>query len=120
LLWGLEYGKRLDQLTALREAGNKVPALDRRPDLDEGIEWLWDGYLALDKSRVFAYGQPQRIPISEIIAYSGLVGLDNEDSLLLIDIVQQLDSAHFEKLAATAKNGGTRSNNRRTSGKTRR
>lgn len=121
LLWGLDYGHRTEQLETLREQGHKVPALDRKPDLDEGIAWFWEAYVTLQKGRLWIMGQPQAIALQDVLAYSGLVGLDREDTGSLLNIVRRLDDAYFERLAskAKAKSGGTGSSNRRSPRKTR-
>lgn len=66
-------------------------------------------------------GQPQAIALQDVLAYSGLVGLDREDTGSLLNIVRRLDDAYFERLAskAKAKSGGTGSSNRRSPRKTR-
>ena len=81
--------------------------------------WLWEAFVALNKGRIWVMGQPQAIALQDVLAYSGLIELDQEDTGLLLEIVRFLDNAYFERLAGKAKSGGTGSSNRRTARKTR-
>jgi hypothetical protein len=65
-------------------------------------------------------GQPQPIALQDVLAYSELVGLDREDTGLLLEIIRVLDDTYFERLASKAKSGGTGSTNRRKARKARR
>jgi len=115
----MDFGPRLEQLEALQDAGNTVPALDRKPELDIGVLWIWEAYQALHKGRAWIMGQPQAIALLDVMAYSDLVELDREDTGFLLEIVRFLDNAYFERLAGKAKSGGTGSNHRRKARKTR-
>jgi hypothetical protein len=118
LRWDLQYGPSVDKLRALQEAGNEVPALDRRDNMEIGFaDWIWDGYVELMKGRVWNGGQPQPIALPDVLAYSDLVGLSREDASSLLKFVRMLDEVYFDFLkgkAAPKKDGGIRSNNRRT------
>lgn len=118
----MQFGPKIKELRALQDAGNKVPALDRREEIELGSdEWIWDGYAALTKGRVWIMGQPQAIALQEVLAYSELVGLDREEAGSLLNFVRQLDAVYFEFLKDKApKDGRTGSNHRRTPRKTRR
>lgn len=117
----MQFGPRIKELRALQDAGNDVPALNRRDEMDLGADqWIWDGYAQLTKGRVWIMGQPQAIALSEILAYSDLVGLDREEAGSLLDFVRQLDVVYFEFLKGKADNGRTGSNHRRTPRKARR
>jgi len=81
--------------------------------------WLWEAFVNLNKGRIWVMGQPQAIALQDVLAYSGLIELDREDTGLLLEIVRFLDNAYFERLAGKAKSGGTGSSNRRKARKTR-
>ena len=113
----MQYGPRIKELRTLQEAGKNVPALDRREEIDLGYDdWIWDGYAALVKGRTWFMGQPQAIALSDILAYSDLVGLNREDTGSMLKFTRQLDDVYFEFLKGKApkQNGGTGSSNRRS------
>lgn len=114
----MEFGPSIKKLRTLQEAGNDVPALNRRDGMDlDYDEWIWDGYAALTKGRIWIMGTPQPIALPDVLAYSDLVGLNREDTGSLLKFVRQLDDVYFEFLKGKApkkQNGGTGSTNRRS------
>jgi hypothetical protein len=114
----LEFGPRLKELQALRDAGNNIPALDRQPELDITTEWLWNAYVELDRARHYVNGVAQPVAVSEVLAYCQLTGLNREDASFLMKIVRTLERVHLERIAAKAKNARTSSRNRRKASRT--
>lgn len=114
--WDLQYGPSVEKLRTQQEAGHSIPALDRRDEMELGADqWIWDGYAALTKGRMWMGGQPQPIALQELLAYSSLVGLNREDAGSLLGFTRQLDEVYFDFLKGKApkSDGRTRSPNRR-------
>lgn len=93
--------KRLEQLKAMKEAGQDVPFLNYIPEVHPQHFWLWEGFLTLSSQRWHGHeGALQPIPVSEIKAYAEYQGMadeaDREDFLF---IVIQLDGILREHMA---------------------
>lgn len=119
--WDLQYGPSIEKLQALREAGKKIAALDRRPDLPVTLEWVWEAFAEFNASRNWTMGVPQPIQLSEIIAYATLKGLTREESDELRGHVRRLDTVFFkfveEKRKADGRVGSTNRRPQRPKGR---
>lgn len=87
----------------LQEAGNKVPALERRPYLPATIEWAWEAYSALSHHRRRLDAAPMPITVAEVVAYAQLKGLGVEDAEALLEYVQLLDEVYLAHAAEQMK-----------------
>lgn len=78
----------------------QAPALQRCPELWAENEAPFTAFCRLSKSRQPGLA-PGPIPVSEVLAYCQLIGLDDaEEALRLLDLVQACDSvflAHVRK-----------------------
>lgn len=89
-------------LEEVAEAGGELPqALLRRPELREGWEWVLEAWRFLTLSRAFdgMSGMPHPIPLTEVLAYCELEGLDDEDRSVLCRILRIVDSEYMKLVA---------------------
>jgi hypothetical protein len=88
--------------------------LTGQPELYETLVWVWEAYIALDRSRQFGFNGPQPIMLSDIEAYSRLHSI--EDRSDLIRYIQLMDGVYLshsvEKLKKEQKRGRTSSRNK--------
>lgn len=103
--WNLEYGSRLRAFEHVYEKTGVMPsALAKRPDVPEYLLEYWNGFVSLDKSRLWIFGQPQGISYSEILAYSQIKGFTADE---VGDFAQLIGSLDTHYLNWRAKDGKT-------------
>lgn len=82
-----------------------------QPELHPTLVWVWEAYIALDRSRQFGFNGPQPIMLSDIEAYCRLHSI--EDRSDLIRYIQLMDGEYIsqarEKLKKEQKRGRTSS-----------
>lgn len=85
--------------------------LTDQPDIFETVNWVWEAYIALDRSRQFGFNGPQPISLSDIEAYIRLH--DIEDRSDLIRYIQLMDGEYLahaaDKIKKEQKRGRTSS-----------
>ena len=47
----MEWGKQAEWFESLARAGHAVPALERRPALEPGLEFIWTAFFDLSRDR---------------------------------------------------------------------
>lgn len=78
-----------------QKTGETPPALLSQPILTQFEQPYFDAFQKLSGSRTWTIGGPAPIPLSEINAYFGLYGIDDEDERdTHIQIIRFLD-AHY-------------------------
>jgi hypothetical protein len=102
-----------------RGSGKPVPALSRKPDIPEDMEWIWEAYWVLHRSRDIGFG-PGFIKLSEIAAYLEIFPTRNP--AFFVTCIQELDRVYLEdynkkkskpKNAATGSAGSGKANHGR-------
>lgn len=77
----------------MQAAGQKVPALENRPELSRWTAPYFEAFLTLTDSRSIGFGGAGAIPLSEIKAYCDLYQIDDVDEIdRLITMIKALDS----------------------------
>lgn len=74
------------------EEGEKVPALDEDPEVEDFWDPVWRGFLFLHSTRQCAFG-PNPIQLSEVLAYLAL--FPSPDPQEFAHCVRALDSAYL-------------------------
>lgn len=83
----------------------KSKTLDERPELFPDIQWIWEAFQVLGRSRPYGYGGPLPIPTSEVLAYCQLRGIhtwdDREDLIYFVNVLDnEWISDQYKKQAA--------------------
>jgi hypothetical protein len=81
---------------AYRRTGVKPPALASQPRLRGECETLYTAYCALSASRDNNGFGASPIKVSEVRAYALMMGLNLEEGLKLLRVVQAMDGAYLE------------------------
>jgi hypothetical protein len=95
--------RRLALEKELRARG-KPSILDRRVEAPAHLDWAWDAFTRLSKSRtVDPMAGPRPIPFSEIVSYARALGMTRSEWRELDRLVSALDDCyirHHQKLAS--------------------
>ena len=85
----------------MRDSGKSVPILDRQPDIEPDVLQIWQAFLEL---RSMQNESTARIPVSEILAWMQMRGIDDLDMRdYLFEIIGDLDSVWVEHKRKEAK-----------------
>lgn len=69
--------KDLDWLKKLQASGTRVPVLEEMPEVLPHAQFYWQAYQTLSSRRIIIDGKPQPIPISEVLAYTQFIGVND-------------------------------------------
>lgn len=95
----MDFAADLPGLEALRRRGFRVRALERRPRIREHLQDIWEAFWNICGSRPPAEGL-WPVPVSEILAYFDLVGLDAERRRDWFDALRALDVEWLGRMRA--------------------
>lgn len=109
----MDYGPFVEQLEGLKKRGRKISALDSRP------ECLYQDILEAYLDLRFVHAASDPIPVSEIVAWLSLSGINHlEEKRLFFDLIRLLDSS-FLKRHREIQNANASTSDRRKSRKER-
>jgi len=72
-----------------KSTGKASEVLDKKPELTDSQQLVWNAFNYLHESRTMGYSSPNPIPIPDIIACMGLTYESAED---LVKLVHRLDN----------------------------
>ena len=93
--WVLEWGKFEKDLIKSAEAGEVLPALERKPDIS-GSEWLWNAYAELGTCRSIGMDVGP-IPWTARQKYVEVHGFNKYEQDLLAHCISVLDEIQRDK-----------------------
>ena len=97
----MRYGGHVEQLIQAQEAGNKVKALDERPELYEDLRWIYVSFFQLDRPQGMSL---TGIPTVEILSYLDLHGVTNmEERTEFFRFIKAMDRAWIHHQASQQK-----------------
>jgi hypothetical protein len=79
-------------------------ALKKRPTIPLHLLEYWNGFVALDRTRMWSYGVPLGIQYSEVLSYGTIHHFTDEDMDEFTRLISVLDSAY---MGWRADHGGT-------------
>lgn len=82
--------------------GRPIPALQRRPKLQQCDKRFLTAFTVLGKARQFGMSAPQALALSEIKAYLEISGVDHARWPRYVDVLQQMDAVYLEHAAQKA------------------
>ena len=105
-------------LINLQESGERVEALENRPELYPGNVFFMEAFFVLNNSRSITMGGVGSIPLSEISTYASLYEVNKDEIDFFILAIRVMDSIYMdrlhEKMEKKSKDRGHQKTPRRT------
>lgn len=99
--WGPKAGEKKSTGEFLarlaEETGQRSTAVETYPKLDVIEARYWEAFQLLHASRQQTGFGPGAIPLSEMMVYAELMGMNTEDRLELIQILRAMDRVYIEQ-----------------------
>lgn len=108
-MWSLQWGDKVEFLETvvaprLAAQGERVKALDNRPDVEPHLIPIWDAYASLERDRHLTMGGPGPIPFTAIDRYASRYGIDDLDEFdRLRRLIMAMDAEYLKYVAELAK-----------------
>jgi hypothetical protein len=84
--------------------GQRVKAIDNRPEVEPHLIPVWDAYVSLERDRSFSMGGPGPIPFSAIDRYAERYGISNIAEFdRLRRLIMAMDSEYLKFVDEKAK-----------------
>lgn len=97
MAYQLEWAPREEGILSGFPIGVTPSTIANKPKLHAWLNWYYDAFWIIDSGRPIYQGSVGRIPLTEMLAYLALIGLDEiEDRQLFVKMMRGLDSIYVK------------------------